>query len=243
METFDAILITVFGLLFMLGYVVIGLALVYGIFKLILRVKDMKFYGKTLWFKRGVTVQISLLYACNLACSYCTLEMPTGIRPTAKQSTLDEWKEFIKNFPVKIKEVYVSGGEPTLIKWLPELCNWLLDEGYHVSVFTDLYDPQLLLKVKNSYRFQIISTFHHDWEEKLISHHLTEEKQFKYSYSLLKNAGYRIEVDEIGYKVLPYSRLKPFIGMDGLKDSEAFRVSPDLQIFNSCYDHFLQKSK
>jgi organic radical activating enzyme len=200
----------------------------------------MKWYGKTLKFKRGVTIQISLLYACNLGCEYCSLEMPTGKRPEAKQATLQEWITYIKNFPAKIKEVYVSGGEPTLVKWLPELLEWLLKEGYHVTVFTNLYNVKLLM-IKDSYRYQILASYHKPPEEKSNPKLYDSELRFNAAYYKLKNK-YRIEVDEIGTKVLPYSRLKPFNDMDVLKDNE-FRISPDLQVYISCYDHFLQKSK
>lgn len=201
----------------------------------------MKWYGKTLKLRRGVTVQISLLYACNLFCEYCSLEMPTGIRPEAKQSTLEEWKTYIKNFPTKIKEVYVSGGEPTLIKWLPELLTWLLDEGYHVTVFTNLYNTSLLM-VKNSYRYQIIASYHKPIPGTKNPEKYDIKNKFETHYHKLVEKGYRVEVDEIGTKVLPYSRVKPFNVMETLKDNE-FRISPDLQVYISCYDHFLQKSK
>lgn len=200
----------------------------------------MKWYGKTLKLKRGVTLQISLLYACNLFCEYCSLEMPTGKRPEAKQSTLQEWITYIKNFPTKIKEVYVSGGEPTLVKWLPELLQWLLDEGYHVTVFTNLYNPALLM-IKPSYRYQIIASYHKPPAETEKPELYDSEIRFNEAYYKLKDK-YRIEVDEIGTKVLPYSKVKPFNTMDVLKDHE-FRISPDLQVFISCYDHFLQKSR
>ena len=190
----------------------------------------MKLYGKTLKFKRGITIQIALTYACNLSCEYCSLHIPTGKRPKAPQSSLSDWQRYIKNFPIKIKEVYVSGGEPSLIKWMPDLVNWLLDQKYHVTLFTDLYNPSLILQIKRSYRFQIVSTYHHS----------DSMLRFDSAYLALKNK-YRIEVDEIGEKHLPYSRVKPFIDEEGLKDNE-FRISPDLQIYLSCYEHFKQKS-
>jgi len=200
----------------------------------------LKWYGKTLKLKRGVTLQISLLYACNLFCEYCSLEMPTGKRPTAKQSTLQEWITYIKNFPTKVKEVYVSGGEPTLVKWLPELLEWLIKEGYHVTVFTNLYNSELLM-IKPSYRYQIIASYHKPPDEKSNPELYDSELRFNEAYYKLKDK-YRIEVDEIGSKILPYSKVKPFNTMDVLKDHE-FRISPDLQVYISCYDHFLQKSK
>lgn len=190
----------------------------------------MSIYGKTLLFKRGITLQISLLYECNLKCLYCSLEMPTGKRPKAKRVSLEDWKHFIKTFPQKIKEVYVSGGEPTLVKYLSELVNWLIDEGYHVILFTDLFNPDLILKIKKSYKFKIQSTYHHS------------DSITRFDNAVKKLKGYKIEVDEIGSQLLTYSKVKPFISMEGLKDDE-LRVSPDLEVFRSCYTHFYEKSK
>ena len=189
----------------------------------------MKFYGKTLRFKRGITLQISLLYPCNLACEYCTLDMPTGKRPISKQSTLEDWKFYIKNFPVKIKEVFVSGGEPTMIKWLPELLEWLLAEKYHVTVFTNLFNPKML-KVKPNFRYQIIATYHHS----------DNQERFDKAYKELE--GYRVDVQEIGSKKLPYSKVIPFTNNEELQ-SKLFRVSPDLQLYTSCYEHYYNKSR
>ena len=56
----------------------------------------MKLYGKTLMFRRGKMLNINLLYECNLTCTYCSLEMPTGIRPKARRVELENWKEFIE---------------------------------------------------------------------------------------------------------------------------------------------------
>jgi organic radical activating enzyme len=91
--------------------------------------------------------------------------MRNGIKPSSKTITLDGWKEIINAFPIKIKEVFISGGEPTLISWLPDLCNWLLDKGYHVTVFTNLHIPIFLIRVKRSRRFQIYATFHQEQDD------------------------------------------------------------------------------
>lgn len=139
MELFDAIVITLVGFLFILGYVVIGMTLVYGIFKLILRIKDMKLYGKTLWFRRGVNITLFLSYRCNIYCPYCSLAQINGKYPQGEELTLEQWKEkFDRGFPVKIKEVYLSGGEPSLVPYIAEFANYLIDKGYHVCLFSNL---------------------------------------------------------------------------------------------------------
>lgn len=194
----------------------------------------MKLYGKTLMFRRGKMLNINLLYECNLSCSYCSLEMPTGIRPKAKRAGLVEWKDFITEFTSKnkIREIYVSGGEPTMVKYLPDLVNWLLNQGFHVLVFTNLFNTDRLLQIKDSYRFKIQATYHSNDDS------IT---RFHNAYKIVTKK-HRVDVDEIGKQFLPYSKVKEFMNVEDLKYKE-FRVSPDLEVFSSCFDHYTAKSK
>jgi uncharacterized radical SAM superfamily Fe-S cluster-containing enzyme len=153
--------------------------------------------------------------------------MVKGHRPKTKSITLEEWKQKISSFPTKIREVFVCGGEPTLIKWMPDLVNWLIEEGYHVVVFSNLYKPLEFLRVKKSYRMQIRTTFHHIDEESL--------ERFESSYNFIK-LHHNINVDEIGTeKKLSYSTLKPYLTMDDLKIPE-FRYAPDGKLYTSHYE-------
>jgi hypothetical protein len=116
---------------------------------------------------------------------------------------------------------------------MPELVNWLLDKGFHVLVFTNLFRPEAFLRVKKSYRFQIRATLHHVEDE--------IPDRFDAAYKLLKDH-HNINVDEIGdVKFLSYSNLKPFMTVDALKDNE-FRFSPDGKLYTSCYSHYYDKS-
>lgn len=193
----------------------------------------IKLYGKTLMFRRGKMLNINLLYECNLSCAYCSLEIPTGIRPKAKRVGLDDWKNFITDFTSKnkIREVYVSGGEPSLVKYLPDLVNWLINKGFHISLFSNLYNTDKLLQIKKSYRFKIQATYHQ----------CDSISRFDEAYKKVIKK-HRVDVDEIGYRSLSYSKVKPFMDPDGLKDKE-FRVSPDLEVFDSCFEHYTEKSK
>lgn len=192
----------------------------------------MKLYYKTLQFRRGGLLQINLLYPCNLKCEYCSLHIPSGNTPKAKESTLEEWKEYIINFPHKIKEINISGGEPTLKRWLPEITNFCLDKGYHTAIYTNLFKPENILPVKKSYRFKIIATYHHS----------DSYMRFDRAYQMVKDR-FEIEVWEIGTKTLPYSRVKPFNTMQTMKDNKFFAVSPDRELYYSCYEHLLEKGK
>lgn len=194
----------------------------------------MKFYGKTLMFRSGVMLQCNIIYACPFACSYCALDQPTGKRPKAKQMGIEQWKKMVKHFPTKIREVFVTGGEPTLVKWMPEFVNWLLDEGYHVILFSMLHDVEAIKKIKPSYRFQVRSTFHKIPEETVL--------RYTKQYDQIKDI-YNVCVDEIGDdKVLPFSVLKPFVSDETMQDDYGFRISPDGDFFINCYEHFFDKS-
>jgi organic radical activating enzyme len=183
----------------------------------------IKLYGKTLLLRRGVTLNIFLDYKCTLSCEYCCLKLPSGHYPNLETSTLDEWEEFINRWPTKIKEVTISGGEPAMISYLPDLANWLLEKGYHVKVFSNLTIPEPFEKIKNNYRFIITSTYHRGF------------KQDKYLENYLK-IKQRIDVHEIGIKTLPFSKLKPMITDERDIERESFRINPKRQIFIGCYD-------
>jgi len=187
----------------------------------------MIFYEKTLIFRRGVMLQINPTYACNFHCSYCSVDMVKGFRPNTKPISMEQWKEKIKTFPVKIREIFISGGEPTLVKWMPEFVNWLLGEGYHVTVFSNLFNAEEFLKVRKSYRFQIRTTYHHIGEESL--------ERFEKQYAKVKDYHY-VSLCEIGHRTLSYTDVvNEYFTMDDLKTSE-FRYAPDGRLYTSHYE-------
>jgi uncharacterized radical SAM superfamily Fe-S cluster-containing enzyme len=192
----------------------------------------IKLYWKTLLFRRGITIALVLTYKCNLDCLYCILKVPKGIYPSSDISTLDEWKEFIRRFPVKIKEVYLSGGEPTLYPDFVELTNWLLDEGYHVKVFSNLLNINNLLKVQRSYRFIITSTFH--WS--------SDYDIFMRNYWIIRMR-HRVDVHELKYKVLPIKTLvMSLVDNPNEVGGYNFTITPDRKIYIGCYDAVYDKS-
>lgn len=149
-----------------------------------------------------------------------------GYRPSTKSITLEEWKQRVKTFPTKIREIFISGGEPTLIKYLPDLVNWLIDEGYHVTVFSMLQFPEVFLKVKKSYRFQIRTTYHHTQGE--------TRDRFEKVYGVVKDV-HNVSLCEIGRQRLPYTDLvNEWLTMEDLKTPE-FRYAPDGQLYTSHY--------
>lgn len=170
---------------------------------------------------------------CNLNCGYCTQKSITGHRPIAKEVSYLGWVRWFLRFPYKIKEVYVSGGEPTLHKDFAKIVNFLLDKGYYVYIFTNLADSGPLLDVKESNRLRIKATYHHGLPLRI----------FEYCYNLIKNI-HTIRVDEIEYpQVLYYSSPKDMIYCghnrqtgEVLYSKDFLRISPDLTINLNCFN-------
>lgn len=186
-------------------------------------------YGKRKLFKRGIGISLTLSYKCNLRCSYCSLKNFGDTIPESNDvHSVYEWIEFIKTFPVKIREVYITGGEPSLFKGVETLCNWLIDNGYFVTVFSNLTDKcEVFLKVKISARFKIQSTYH---ESANINH-------FTNNYLVLSRL-HRIDIDEINTNHFPYlSNKKQLTTIENEKKPSILRVNPDFSIYTNCYDH------
>ena len=112
------------------------------------------------WFTRGASVCTILTMRCPLKCDQCPMYMYNGKVKKYEESTFEEWKGFYKRFPQWIHQVYLSGGEPTLYKDFAKLANWLLSQGKHVCVFSNLWRPEAFLDIKPSWRFVVYSTFH-----------------------------------------------------------------------------------
>lgn len=190
-------------------------------------------YGLRKRFKRGITITMILTYKCNLDCFYCTNKLPTGKRPKAKESTIDQLKIFINTFPYKIREVHISGGSPELHPNFNGFVNWLLEEKYFVKVFTNLNKHHLLYGLKWSNRLMLVATFHHS----------DNYNRFNKVYKVLKKV-MRVELEEIQDGEPQYyfeSRFKPLETAEILKqDNKMIRVSPDLKLYTNCYELFNQ---
>lgn len=200
-------------------------------------------YGIMKRFRRGVRLSMALTFNCNLRCPYCVTEVPTGHIPDMKESTLDELKHFVNHFPYRIRELKLTGGSPELHPNFVEFANWLLDKGIFLQIFTNLMHPQKLNQLKKTYRLMFISTYHHT----------SNPDMYRANYDRLN--GYRIRVEEIadgpyfdswhvrlkelmpsGVKYFSFSHLKPLLTEKEMRENKVMlRVSPDLQIFTSCY--------
>ena len=145
---------------------------------------------------------------------------------------------------MKLRDIYLTGGEPTLYNDLSRLCNMLLTRGYHVLVFSNLFKVDRLLKINPSRKFKIEVTYHKDFDK------CDNVKRFDNSYKTLQK-NYRITVDEfestnyklpngnvleIGHQIFSYSILKRFDNEERWKIPN-FRYSADGKLFTCVYDH------
>lgn len=183
-------------------------------------------YGILRRFKRGITIGISLTFNCNYHCHYCTLRMGNLRHET--HLSLQDWKLIIATFPVRIKEIFITGGEPTIMPYFSDLVNWITDRRTLVTIFTNLYN--LTDNLNPSPYLRINATYHHH----------VDEIDFRHNYNEMKRRGFQITVDEIGYQLLYFSDLKPEItDIDDLKlDNDKLRISPSGHIYTTCYDLF-----
>jgi len=165
-----------------------------------------------------------------LKCPYCSINIPNNAKPKCKESTLGELKEFVINFPLKIRENQLSGGSPEMHPDFVEYTNWLLNQGYYIQVVTNLTFPLIHNKLKKTRRLMLCSTYHHCYKSFC----------FIKNYELLKK-DYRVIVEEIGErpedKHLSISKLKAYIKPKDMVDNiRMLRVAPDLKIYRNCYD-------
>ena len=183
----------------------------------------MKLYGKTLLFKRGLSINIYLTMRCNLMCDFCCV-MANRVR--CEEMTLDEWKRWFTLFPHRIKEISMTGGEPTLTDYYPELCVWLLDRGIHISLATNLHHVTLnrdwpLLRIMPRYSFQVSATCH------------AEPEPFETTVRCLRALGYRVNVREVGTHMVKGSLVKREMGREELysENTHSLHVAPDGTIY------------
>jgi len=95
-------------------------------------------YGLRKKFKRGIIVSAMVTFRCNLDCAYCSNKFVTGEMPKSNEMTLDGWIDKLERFPIKIKEVIITGGEPFLYKHTDDLITYLTNKGIMVAIFSNL---------------------------------------------------------------------------------------------------------
>jgi len=133
-------------------------------------------YQKLIRFKNGIDLGIYLTWRCNCKCSYCPVPIKMASNFDSKELTSVNFYHFIKNFPIKIRQITLSGGEPTLKEGLSLLINNLLNDGYFVGIFTNMLNPKIFDEIKPSPRFMITTNYHVNLKKEIFLKNVRESK-------------------------------------------------------------------
>jgi hypothetical protein len=197
----------------------------------------VQFYGKTLMLKRGIALTCCMTFRCNLSCDYCANRTSGhGLHAKSDESNFEEWMNFFRMFPVKVREIFVSGGEPTLMSWTPDLVTHLMDTGRHVTLVTNLHNADAILKIKPRYCLQITAT----------CHSCDDLDKWLTKYWMLKRAGYRINAQEIGSHRIPWAKSVPISDPKCLYEETTecnIMVAPDQTMYAGCFQMSVAKAR
>lgn len=178
-----------------------------------------------LFWKRHKIV-INLHYKCSLNCDICYQKIkPSFVRP--KDATVNDaiwWIGYIRNFPVKIREIVLSGGEPGLYPDIHALVNWLLLNDYFVIIQTNLTVIKQFKEIIPSYKLLFVVTYHP----------MFNKDKFMRNYNDMQE--YQITVHELDNDTTGISKVKKSHKEVSHK-SNYFRINPDGSIY---LDPFLQ---
>jgi len=170
---------------------------------------------------KGINLTAILLHYCPLDCPYCpNLEATKRhVRGNHKTCTLEEWKQFFETFPHFPSLVNLSGGEPSMLSWISDLANWLTDRGSHVIIYTMLWKPENLMRLKKSAKMELSSTYHH-----------TDSKErFLKAYNMLKDR-VRVTARELSHEkdfVFDFTQSKRFCDQEEHKRYNQIHLAPD----------------
>lgn len=186
-------------------------------------------FGLLKRLRRGGKVTIFPSYKCNYSCTYCSLKIG-GVMPKNEVLSFEAWKKFLTHFNEAtidnggLREVILTGGEPTLLPYFVDLCHWILfEKRWFLTIFTNLSNYELL-RVNPSLRLRVDATYHHH----------ADQVKFDNIYKAV-NSIHRVDVEEIGYRVLPYSRVKEYLTESEIVNLVAcLRVAPDQSIHLTC---------
>jgi hypothetical protein len=172
------------------------------------------------WWHRGADVAIVITTKCNLHCSaYCPMFLTSPKYPRFDICTLEEWKTFIEHYPQWISNIFITGGETSSVPYISEFTNWLVDRGHHVCIFSNLNNPEAFYGIKRHWRFVLIPTFHHDYDD---------AERYKEAYDKLKDR-FRVASQEMeDERVFSFSRFKKKFTVDWfLFENQKFHFAPD----------------
>lgn len=191
------------------------------------------FFGVRKRFKRGIRLYVLTTLRCNYNCEYCSNRFYNGkmIR-VDKELNVDGWVNKILSFPVPVREVVISGGEPMLRDDFAALVNELTLRGYFVTVQTNLSIPKRAAELKKSSRLRISATWHPSRCE-----------YTTFNYHKMHFKGFRVDVtcpgktNETGVKIHNKTRIySPSEASENCLDIQRFVFAPNGMLFPSFRD-------
>ena len=194
-------------------------------------------YGLIRRLRRGARLGIIVSFDCSLDCKYCLLKNKQPNRPPDPPGrySAGKWLEFIRTFPIPVKEVWLSGGEVGIYPNFAELVNTLLMKRILVTVYTNGVDAEPFLNITPSKYLRFYMTYH---------------KKIDKNIKKLRAKGFRVDVT--GFKEhhlidMPKQHRKDTIPADYLKPW-VLRVGPDGTMFRNCLElvehyHTLNENK
>lgn len=185
-------------------------------------------YGLRRRLGHGVRLRIFLTFVCTLDCLYCGNKLGEKTKPKMpSMKRWNQWASYVDSFPVKVNEIFLSGGEPVLIGGFNKLVNHLTKK-YLVTIFSNLHNPEVWDSINKTDRIRIQATYHKS----------DDKVRFLNAYERISKK-HRVDVDEIGIQELSFSKLKTCLTeFSHSKDIEpdTFSIAPDGNIFTTCYN-------
>jgi pyruvate formate lyase activating enzyme len=107
-----------------------------------IRIKSILEFSLLDW--PGRVSSVIFLPGCNFRCPYCHNHPLVREPDSLEDVSLEKFLRKIRNFPEWIEGVVVSGGEPTIHPWLPDLLAILRKEGLQIKLDTNGSRPDVL---------------------------------------------------------------------------------------------------
>lgn len=184
-------------------------------------------------FSNGIQLSTCITWRCNLRCSYCLVSCVNGNMPEKEDVDIIELVKFIKYFPLKINEVSVTGGEPTLHDDFAIYVNQLLAMGKNVVVYSNLHNLWKLKLLEKSPFLRIYATYHHEKESSssFKSKLLTLQKDYNVICKSFVNTNFSEKRD-----ILPVDSMKK-------PEKNVLFVDTKLRLYKNCYDRVFYNLK
>jgi len=118
------------------------------------------------------------------------------IWPSSEELSFEKWVDIIDNL-YGVKEIVITGGEPTLYHAYIPLCEYILQKGYFLMIFSNLQSKKGL-HVSPNKNLMIYASHHRELTDK-------GEETWQNNYKLYKKK-FNVRVDHLGKtkKVLSY---------------------------------------